>query len=164
MPDPETTRVVASALDRVLAAYLRFFSAMFGIKIEPVFKLFDDLQRTGADSGHTLIKLDEAKAAMSSALVALSAVRTEAEMRVVQLEEARTALNAVLASKAESEEKLREIQKIANTDLATFRKMAGVTSPVVVFFSGVFASIVAAVLGWSAVQLWQLASTAMASG
>lgn len=164
MPDIVATQAAVSVLQRAFHAYLRFFSALFGIKIEPVFNLLDDLKKTGANPDHTLIKLDEAKDAMSSALIALSAVRTEAAMRVVELEEARTALNAVLASKAESEEKLREIQKIANADLATFRKMAGVISPVVAFFSGVFASIVAAVVGWGAIQLWKLASAAIAAG
>ena len=164
MPDAVATSAIVRALEKFFAAYLRIFSAMFGIKIEPVITLLDDLKKSGANPDHTLIKLDEAKEAMSSALVALSAVRTEAEMRVVELEEARTALNAVLASKAESEEKLREIQKIANADLATFRKMAGVTSPVVAFFSGVFASIVAAVLGWGAVKLRNIVAAAIAAG
>lgn len=158
MADLNTTLVV-SVGRQILLAYMDLFANAFGIG--PLIRAVLKVQGGTVNPDETLTKLDEAKAAMADALVALDSVRSEAETRVLELEEARDALNKVLASKAESEEKLKAIQQIANADLATFRKMAGVTSPYVAFASGVFASIVAATLWWGAPKLWALVATAI---
>lgn len=137
---------------RLLEAYIRSFAGWFGLG--PAIEVLSPAFKARSPQAGTLEKFDTAREALDDALDALNGVRTEAEQRVLELEQARTALTRVLQSKAENEQKLAQIRKIAEADMATFKKMAGVTSPVIAFWSGVFASIVAAALVWGTAQVW----------
>jgi len=109
-----------------------------------------------------IAKIDEARTSMVEALSAIEQLHQEAESNKVGLKKALQTLAETEKNKNELEEEINNIRQVMQSDVTTFRKIAGIPSEeevkkerVLGFFTGVLTSIVASVVIWGAVTLWQ---------
>jgi hypothetical protein len=99
-----------------------------------------------------IARIDVARANLQDALDALGDLKSEAEANKVELEHVMRDLGEAKAGHAAQTEQLLQIRAIAEADVATFRKMAGIhptRDRFVGFVGGVGASLIAA-------GLWKL--------
>jgi hypothetical protein len=144
-------------LTRALRFYFRFFEGLLrGIEVS-----------VGAAGGRATVsaglptakprderiaKIDVARDNLQDALSALGELKAEAEQNKVALDEAIRRLDETKAGHAKEAKQLRQIRAIAEADIATFRRMAGINPArerFVGFLGGVAASLLAA-------GLWKL--------
>jgi uncharacterized protein involved in exopolysaccharide biosynthesis len=100
-----------------------------------------------------IAKIDEARANLEDALNALGELKREAETNKAELQDALNQLDRTKAGHAAEAAQLQQIRAIAEADVATFRRMAGIRPArerLIGFIGGVVASLVAA-------GLWKLA-------
>ena len=111
-------------------------------------------------------KIDEARSSLVEALDAIDELHSEAERNKVELKNALQNLAETERNKGKLENELENIRQVMQTDIATFRNIAGIPSQVQIkkeryigFVTGVIASIVASALIWSTVTLAQITVT-----
>ncbi|MEE2601645.1 MAG: hypothetical protein VX595_01165 [Pseudomonadota bacterium] len=108
-------------------------------------------------------RIDSAREHLVSGLSAINELKEEAETSARKVEELKSRLEYLASEKDTADLELREIQKIASSDLGAFQKIAGVPSRrqiakerLVGFVIGLIASLLATVLWeqWSAIVAW----------
>ena len=107
-----------------------------------------------------IAKIDEARASMAAALTAIDQLHTEAEENKSELNKSLQKLSEAEKNKSKLEEELANIREVMQSDVTTFRKIAGIPSQeeikkerVIGFFTGVLASVVATGVVWVVVTI-----------
>jgi uncharacterized membrane protein YhiD involved in acid resistance len=108
-----------------------------------------------------IAKIDEARTSMVEALTAIDQLHQEAESNKTELKKALRTLAEAEKNKNELEEELKNIRQVMQSDVTTFRKIAGIPSEeeikkerVLGFFTGVLASVVASLIVWAVATAW----------
>jgi hypothetical protein len=150
-----------SSLVRLITQVLRFYFRVFerllrGIEIGVGGASVSLELPTGRPRDERIAKIDVARENLQDALSALAELKTEAEQNKIALDEAIRRLDETKAGHAKEAQQLRQIRAIAEADIATFRRMAGINPArerFVGFLGGVAASLIAA-------GVWKLAEWA----
>ena len=154
----------SSYLARFLTALLRSYLRPFDLLIRrieaisgPITRPELRLELRPEPRDDRIAKIDVARENLQDALSALGGLKTEAEQNKIALEEAIGRLNETKAGHAREAEQLKQIRAIAEADIATFRRMAGINPArerFVGFLGGLAASLIAA-------GLWKLGEWAL---
>ncbi len=108
-----------------------------------------------------IAKIDEARSSMVEALTAIDELHQEAESNKTELIKALGTLAEAEKNKNQLKEELHNIRQVMQSDVTTFRKIAGIPSEeevkkerVLGFFTGVLASVVASIVIWGITASW----------
>lgn len=126
--------------------------------------VFEDEPRQTVDE--RIAKIDAARANLADALVAIDELKAAANANKADLE---TALEQLGRTQAEHDAATRELElvrQVANSDVETFQRLAGVPSKSQIakeralgFLFGVIASLLASGIWWAAAKLWPYLKT-----
>lgn len=146
----EAVKVVLERLVEFLKGYFRTVEQIFALVGLGGFRVtlginFDD----GTNVDERIRKIEIAKENLQDALEAINSLSLTADENKRQLREALDDLDQAENKRASLENELAQIRQIATADVATFRKLAGISpirDQIVGFVAGIIASIVASLL------------------
>jgi hypothetical protein len=114
---------------------------------------FPKIEDSSIDS--RILKIDEARNSLASALSAIDELKTSAESNRAELHAIRRELEQAAAHKASAEHELEAVKKMAAADVEVFRRVVGIPSRrdigkerLIGFVIGVLASLVATFIWW----------------
>ncbi len=112
-----------------------------------------------------IAKIDEARKSMVEAIVAIDELHKEAETNKAELNDALLTLSETEKNKNNLENELKNIRQLMQSDITTFKTLAGIPSQkeikkerVLGFLLGVFASVIASGVVWGITSSWSLIS------
>lgn len=134
---------------------MRAYFGVFSLLVDSILKVcgLDLKWRPSLLAGRIddrITKIDAARSNLQDALEALDELTSEADRNKRELEDAVKKLEHIKVEHANKSTQLDELKKIAQSDIDTFRTLAGIQNPIkemiVGFIGGVFASLVASLI------------------
>jgi len=120
---------------------------------KPSIEFFPKIEDSSIDS--RILKIDEARNNLTSALSAIDELKTSAERNRAELQAIRHELEQTAAHKASAEQELDAVKKMAAADVEVFRRVVGIPSRrdigkerLIGFVIGVLASLLATFIWW----------------
>jgi hypothetical protein len=126
--------------------------------------VFDDKPRQTIDE--RIAKIDAARNNLADALIAIDELKAAAGTNKADLEVALEQLGRTQAEHTAARKELELVRQVANSDVETFQRLAGVPSKLHIakeralgFVFGVLASLLASGIWWAVTKLWPYLKT-----
>ena len=160
-------RVLMRFLYKIIEAYIKSVADMLEIiglriqvKLPSIFR-FEISPGVHETVDERLAKINAARSNLRDVLEAMDELEREAKRSKTHVDWMRFRLAEIESSKESAEKELEDIKNIINVDVESFRRVAGIPSSGQVrrqrflgFLSGVFASILAALICWGVAALF----------
>ncbi|MEO8390547.1 hypothetical protein [Polaromonas sp.] len=159
---PYIVAVFLKTLVDVVSKPVLRIGTMNGIPFADI--IFDDEPRQTIDE--RIAKIDAARSNLADALVAIDELKAAASANKADLEVALEQLGRTQAEHNAARKELELVRQVANSDVETFQRLAGVPSKSQIakeralgFVFGVIASVFASGIWWGVTKLWPYLKT-----